>query len=319
MRNVKRALLVVLVLTFGAGEAIAKYEYSEGYSNVYFFGDSLTDRGNVWLLTGTQIPPTADYFEGRFSNGPMWCEGFAESLGADAEPSMAGGDNYAYGGARTSYHPSGLPIGVVDQIQMYLSGPGVGGADPHALYIVWAGPNDVQDGIAMMDTPKAARDLVVAGAENVADYVQQLAAAGAVHILVPNSPNLGLTPRWSERDPDAPGTVDFATSLSQLFNDTLDAELDALEFPVRRFNAYVLFELAVRFPGLLGFSNSTDRCYTGDDITWTGGGEVCSNPDEYVWWDGVHPTAAMHRIIARAARLSITFHHRRGRMQGKSH
>ena len=36
---------------------------------------------------------------------------------------------------------------------MYLAGPGSGGADPDAKYVLWGGANDMQDAIALMDDP----------------------------------------------------------------------------------------------------------------------------------------------------------------------
>ena len=42
--------------------------------NVVVFGDSLSDNGNLYELMRHQLPPSPPYFEGRFSNGPVWIE-----------------------------------------------------------------------------------------------------------------------------------------------------------------------------------------------------------------------------------------------------
>ena len=46
-------------------------------------------------------------------------------------------------------------------------------------------------------------------------------------------------------------------------------------------------------PNVLGLTNVTAPCFNG--VT------VCADPDSYLYWDGVHPTAAGHRLIAMLA------------------
>jgi len=70
------------------------------YSNIYIFGDSLSDTGNLFNTTSflqdfpdtsalgiPVLPPSPPYFEGRFSNGPIWIENLADELGIDLAPS----------------------------------------------------------------------------------------------------------------------------------------------------------------------------------------------------------------------------------------
>src|ERR1700753_3111955 len=70
-----------------------------GYSNIYAFGDSLSDAGNISLATLGTVPVGSIYSEGRFSNGNVWVQDLAQMLHAPAvKPSLAGGTDYAYGG-----------------------------------------------------------------------------------------------------------------------------------------------------------------------------------------------------------------------------
>ena len=90
-----RAVSIVgaLFLSLASAQASA-------YSQLYVFGDSLSDTGNLFAATGgtNPIPP---YFNGRFSNGPVWVETLAASLGLPVNPSLLGGTNYAFAGAVT--------------------------------------------------------------------------------------------------------------------------------------------------------------------------------------------------------------------------
>jgi hypothetical protein len=50
------------------------------------------------------------------------------------------------------------------------------------------------------------------------------------------------------------------------------------------------FHDVVADPGAFGFSNVTDPCFDGTTVS--------GDPDEYLFWDGVHPTTKGHRVLA---------------------
>ena len=77
------------------------------YSQLISFGDSLSDRGNVFLAT-SGASPAAPYDNGQFSNGDVWTARVASALGVTSAASLSGGTNYAYGGARTFTGGGGL-------------------------------------------------------------------------------------------------------------------------------------------------------------------------------------------------------------------
>ena len=90
----------------GAGAALALLVASAAdalpFNNLIVFGDSLVDGGNVSIITGGTTPnPAQGYYAGRFSNGPVASDILNQAIeGTNSTASLAGGDNYAYGGAR---------------------------------------------------------------------------------------------------------------------------------------------------------------------------------------------------------------------------
>lgn len=155
------------------------------FSNAFFFGDSLSDTGNV-LAFG--LMPAGPYYQGRFSDGPVWVEYLAAGIGhADAaKANFMGGNNYAIGGARIAAGGTS----VLAQIGTFSSNYAV--ADANALYVVVAGGNDMRD--ARSGNPANIGAAAVAAADNLKTALDLLAGKGAKNVLVANLPDLGKTP-----------------------------------------------------------------------------------------------------------------------------
>ncbi|WP_280154451.1 SGNH/GDSL hydrolase family protein [Piscinibacter sp. XHJ-5] len=303
-----RKIVATLLTLLAAGAATA-----QPFSGVHFFGDSLTDTGNVTTVyAAIPHPPGAPAVvpgppydpEGRASNGPLYADVLAQGLGFSALASQRGGSNYAYGGARTRYQLFGPPfLGINDQVAQFRALPGA--ADPHALYVLWAGANNLQDIFLGRTTDPLGQPIPTLSQtlDDIDSMLNGLADEGARHLLVPNVPNLGRVPRVRELG-GAPGQA-AATALVQAFNGELDTLLDGFaashpDVHLIRFDSYASFEGIVANAATHGLTNLTDRCYTGDDLGFTGGGSVCEHPDQYLFWDGIHPTAVTHRLLGEA-------------------
>src|SRR6516225_4164556 len=112
--------------------------------NLVIFSDSLSDTGNSALATSGAVPNPALYYQGRFSNGPIWVDTLAKYLGEPAvRPSLAGGLDYAFGGATVAYQNPTPPFNafptVSQQVGQYLAGHTPAAND---LFVVWGGAND---------------------------------------------------------------------------------------------------------------------------------------------------------------------------------
>ncbi len=272
------------------------------YTSLYVFGDSLSDSGNAYVLSGgvwPQSPPN----DQRFTNGPVAAEVLAAQLGIGGfAASATGGTNYAVGGATTGLgnfnytvnNPAGLP-GALEFTGMQSQLGAFAGTvfDPaQSLFMVWGGPNDVFLGLAL-GTP--AVDIVTTAVTNVANLVGALAMMGARDILVPNMPNLATTPLGLSQD--AAGQAGLA-AISAGFNAGLAAALGQVGtlFPaanIIEFDVADFFAGVVANPSMYGFSDVTTPCY------------LVGNCDGYLFVDGVHPTAQGHAVLGRAFAAAV--------------
>lgn len=197
---VQTAVLTTFALTLAASASGLDFN---SLSDLYVFGDSIVDAGNTQLASGgpgspdDPTPAAAGYFNGRFSNGPVLSDRINEEIegaGVYSTPSLLGGNNYAFGGARARDNSPADPLpDMALQTGAFLVDQG-GVADANALYLINAGGNDVLD-IVLGNINGAPRNAIInAAASAIASSVATLQAAGAQHIVVMGVGNVGITP-----------------------------------------------------------------------------------------------------------------------------
>lgn len=293
------SLLLVATLVAAPGAQAA-------YSELFIFGDSLSDSGNnalaLWPgVTPIPIPdnsfiPTFPYASGTYSDSQVWAQPFAASLGLSADPSLSpGGTNYAFGGARTSPLSANpfvpFPPTLQTQAAIFLSSHS-NVAPSDALYVVAGGGDDARDGlvaIAACGADLLCIQTAMASASSeyataIKDIVDQLQLAGATDIIVWNVPDLGAAPALV-----AEGASAIATLLASSMNAALLAQIGA-EPGVAVFDIFDLVGDVVANPADFGLTNVTDACAR----------FLNCDASTYLFWDGIHPTSAGHGIISNA-------------------
>ncbi len=304
--NFTRVARLASVATIAlAGAAMPAAAQDSPYSDTIFFGDSLTDAGFFRPLLPASVRPIT----GQFTTNPgdVYAQILADFYGGNREPNGNGqtGDNYAAGGARINVNTTGAlgPIpSLQTQVNNYLASTG-GSADPSALYTVFGGANDLFVVTNAGGDPNVIIPAAVAGEVAI---VNQLTNAGARYILVPNIPDLGVTPAFRAQGSAAQAS---GTALSVTYNNALYAGLNAAGLRYIPLNNFALINEIVANPGLYGFTNVTGTAcqpqITANSLTCNPTSLVSPTaPNDYVFADGVHPTTGAHRVLANYA-LSV--------------
>lgn len=296
LRSFKHLVAGAALASASVGSAFAAGVYP--YSDVRVFGDSLSDGGNIYLAGGgvTGPDPTDNAFipgapyasSGVFSDGPVWFTSFAAGMGlaTSAAPSLAGGGNHAWGGARMATDGAGLPPSVGTQLNMFLGGGG--SFSPSSLVVLAGGGNDVRDvGTAVAggaDLFEATAAAASAYAAATAGMVSALQVEGVSNIIVWNVPDVGKAPASLASGPLVAGAASF---IAGSFNAALATALSGSGATI--FDTFGRMNDIIANPGAFGFGNVTDAC--GALVN------VC-DPATALFWDGIHPTAHAHAYFA---------------------
>ena len=267
----RRALLAaagasaLLLAACGGGTVESQFEPTR----VVAFGDGMADLG--------QNGKRYTINDGTVGN---WTEVVSLSFLKTLAPSAAGGLSYATGNARVVAKPdaagnSATPT-VKEQIDTFLAANTLGTTD---LVLVSAGVSDViAQGKAVLDgtqTSDAAVAAVEQAGTDLANQVRRLANAGANHIVVVGSYNLGRSV-WAFETNQA----GLLQSLSQRFNDKLLVTLVDLGGSVLYVDSALYFNLSTSSPASYGITDVTHAICTSIDPgvgIGTGTGQVNSN------------------------------------------
>lgn len=283
-RRVAAATLVAVAGMVG-GASAAPLRFTDFYA----FGDSLSDDGNLYAATEGAVPGEP-YFEGRFSNGPVWTEYVAADFASKGRTT----ENYAYGEARVG--PNARPVlNLGGQIDAFAARAADDlGARPVAS--MWIGANDLFAGVAAGEARAAGR----AAANGAAAGARALRKLGVRDLMLFNMPALDRTPFFTLVDPAG---AEQAQAATLAYNRTLArraTDLRASGMNVIEFDMFGLFDALLDDPGAYGLLDATTPCYIpgvfdcGDELA-----------PFFAFFDPVHPSSTVHAAIADVVRAEV--------------
>ena len=319
--------------------AVVMSAHAVTIDKIVVFGDSLSDNGNIYSLTTSAhktfplipvIPNDRVYFKGRFSNGPNWIDDLGQMLNVPVA-------DYAYGGswAESVFDSKiSVPFNIGMQVDYYLVGAALDFNKCKQFYVIWTGGNDYIKG--REDSEYATTNTI----ENIKKQMDWLIYYGAKQILLINVPDLGVVPEVQEKGATFAGVV---SHMSELHNAKMDVLLakeiaDHPDVKIMLADSRASFVDIITNHDKYNIKNITDACYQGTywfkkpldvrvaeaasqvnvdldnpslqtayltGLAAENGDQPCANPDEYLFWDRIHPTRVAHQIIARLANETL--------------
>ncbi|KAJ1768040.1 hypothetical protein IW140_003825 [Coemansia sp. RSA 1813] len=268
-------------------------------NNFIVFGNSLSDNGNAAKLLNQPA-----YWNGRYSNSYVWNEYTSKLLGMNLI-------NKAYGGATSNNDISPASSGnttipsLHDQVVEWLSAtppPSQFNLDNDVIQIEIGG-NDILHNVqslvlGSLDLKTFATEV----AKSIATDIQSLIDAGYKNIDLWNIPAIEKTPTVLGMHAStlmAPVVQSMNSAIAQLVGSVIN-DNSAKTQNVRILDLYSLMItcLEPQVLSALGVTDSTDACYTTDS---NGNADICTNPDEHFFYDGIHPASRMHYAWGVAA------------------
>lgn len=320
-------LVLFSLIIFIATDSVAQ---QKPYDSIVVFGGSLSDTGNAFVTlsdpsrfgydescnpgTPMNVPPydalddflvpDGPYAIGghHFSNGATWVEELARSKGLAGfvRPALRNDGmearNYAVGGARANDFPCRFNLS--DQLEAYFADFSEASAD--TLFVFELGGNDVRDALVIGLGGGDPEPVISNALTNIGSAIGELYGLGARQFMLMNVPDIGQIPSVLILDGMFPGVAAAATGLTNAFNFYLlglQGNLNSYpDMDVRIFDANALLNTIIDNPADYGIEVTDVPCVTPNDPPYK-----CTNPDSYLFWDGLHPTKAVHKIMAHDA------------------
>ena len=267
-----------------------------------FFGDSNSDDGNAWRISGKIFPASPPFWEGRFGNGPVWPEILRDRLNIPADRYA----NHAVGGACTGYGNRVSDVapgttlarvlqrtGMLAQAEAYLATGRK--AAPDTLFVVWAGDNDYGN-VDRVD-PQAVERAIA----NIESTIRLLAKAGASQFLVANINEDLVFPEARAAGSQAWDKINAADHNARLAA-LIERMRNEPGVSVTLFDTASVTGAIARDPARFGFTQVIEPCYAGPI---TEHGKPCADAGGYLFWDDDHLSHAAQKLIAGKAAETI--------------
>jgi len=263
------AVLLALFLNASTGNS---------FTALYAFGDSLSDTGR------NPAEPAQSYFNGRYSNGPLWVEYLCTNLGLPYNAA----NNFAVSGSVTS--------DLLSQIDGLTASSNL----QSALFTIQSGGNDFLHNSSLGTNDPAWGSVVSNAVVNFTNAISVLYTKGAREILVANLSSIGQVPFFNGFPTNYRVYVDskvaaFNSQLTSAMTNVMQHST-GLRIYLADFNRKSSDILSA--PASFGFTASTNGALQDPalaDKSFTGPGA------NYVFWDPVHPTTKGHALLAAVA------------------
>ncbi|KAB5560656.1 hypothetical protein DKX38_005613 [Salix brachista] len=312
---------------------------------VLVFGDSSVDPGNNNRLPTTMkgnFPPYGkDFFDrhptGRFSNGRLATDFIAEALGytkiipAFLDPNLKPADllhGVSFASAASGYDdltanlsqvlPVSKQIEYLKHYKLHLSRL-VGGKKAqnivkNAIFVLSMGTNDFLQNYFL--EPTRPKQFTVEQYQNflasrMFQDIKEMNRLGATRVVVVGVPPLGCMPLVKT----LAGQNTCVESYNQAawsFNAKIKEKLAILRKTLGLKDAYVdcygVIQNAINAPQKFGLVETSKGCCGSGTIEYGDtckGLTTCADPSKYAFWDAVHPTEKMYRILAGEAIESL--------------
>lgn len=274
-----KSQLLALASTAAVCMGTADAHSNQRFDNIFVFGDSSADVGNV-NIPAPNVPPVLPLVAPVA--GKVWTQAFASHYGITlVRSTTAGGTDFAYAGAMltgTRTAPFAALPNVGTQIAGYLAANN-NHADRRALYTISAGVNDIFNYLANGQNPAF---FPGNPGTAVAADLTALSRAGARNFVVFNIPDLSTTPFGNGQLPAAKAGIASLVGLQNalLISGVASLNQSVIVFDVNSFTKYILAN-----PSKFGFTN----------VTAPG-----ANAAGFFFFDALNVSAAASQIIGDA-------------------
>ncbi|XP_034672325.1 GDSL esterase/lipase At5g45950 [Vitis riparia] len=305
---------------------------------ILVFGDSSVDPGNnnrLDTMMKGNFPPYGKNFlngrpTGRFSNGRLATDFIAEALGyrniipAFLDPHIQKADllhGVSFASSASGYDDLTANLSnvfpVSKQLEYFLHYKihlrqlvGKKKAEEilgRALFVMSMGTNDFLQNYFL--EPTRSEQYTLEEYENyliscMAHDIEEMHRLGARRLVVVGIPPLGCMPLVKTLK-DETSCVESYNQAAASFNSKIKEKLAILRTSLRLKTAYAdiygTVERAMNNPKQYGFTVTTKGCCGSGTVEYAEscrGLSTCADPSKYLFWDAVHPSENMYKIIA---------------------